>query len=226
MTAITHHNATLYFVLALLSLTTIFTHAFQAEARDIFAGQAFPRPWVDPGFKKFVWIGSPNFGRRPDGPDTIVDTIVVHSTAIATLERTALAFYTKSSKVSAHFTIGKDGSIVQSVSTFDRAWHAGVSRDWRGRDNVNNFSIGIELVNMDDGKDPYPDAQVEALKSLVRSLTRLHPIKYLTSHEFIALPHGRKVDPNGFPWSRLEDLGFPMYYRGVPPGVPVLEGLL
>jgi N-acetyl-anhydromuramyl-L-alanine amidase AmpD len=212
-------------VLALLSLTTLFTPVFQAQVRDIFAGQTFPTPWVDPGFKRFVWIGSPNFGRRPQGPDTVVDTLVVHSTAIPTLEKTALAFFLKSSKVSAHFTIGKDGSIVQSVSTFSRAWHAGVSRDWRGRDNVNNYSIGVELVNMDDGKDPYPDPQIDALKSLIRSLTRLHPLKYLTSHEFIALPHGRKVDPNGFPWARLEELGMQINYQGVPPGVPVLEGL-
>jgi len=212
-------------VLALLSFATIFTPAFQSQVRDIFAGQAFPAPWIDPGFKKFVWVGSPNFGRRPQGPDTVVDTLVVHSTAIPTLEKTALAFFLKSSKVSAHFTIGKDGSIVQSVSTFDRAWHAGVSRDWRGRDNVNNFSIGVELVNLDNGKDPYPDAQIDALKSLIRSLTRLHPLKYLTSHEFIALPHGRKIDPSGFPWARLEELGMQINYQGVPPGVLFLEGL-
>ena len=204
----------------------MFTPAFQARARDVFAGQVFPTPWVDPGFKKFIWIGSPNYGRRPQGPDTVVDTLVVHATAISTLEKTALAFYTKASKVSAHFTIGKDGSIVQSVSTFSRAWHAGVSRDWRGRDNVNNYSIGVELVNMDDGKDPYPDPQIDALRSLVRSLTRLHPLKYLTSHEFIALPHGRKVDPNGFPWARLEDLGMQINTQGVPPGVPLLEEVL
>jgi N-acetylmuramoyl-L-alanine amidase len=212
-------------VLAFLPLAVLFTPSFQAHVQDVFAGQAFPSPWIDPGFKQFVWIGSPNFGRRPQGPDTIVDTIVVHSTAIPTLEKTALAFYRKESKVSAHFTIGKDGSIVQCVSTFSRAWHAGVSRDWRGRDNVNNFSIGIELVNLDDGKDPYPDRQIDALKSLIHSLTRLHPIKYLTSHEFIALPHGRKVDPNGFPWGRLEDMGMQLNYRGVPPGVTFLESL-
>ena len=213
-------------MLALVPLAVLFTAGFQSQVRDVFVGQAFPSPWVDPGFKRFVWIGSPNFGRRPNGPDTVVDTVVVHATAIPTLEQTAHAFYTKASRVSAHFTIGKDGSIVQSVSTFSRAWHAGASRDWRGRDNVNNFSIGIELVNMDDGQDPYPDAQIEALKSLIRSLARLHPLRYLTSHEFIALPHGRKVDPNGFPWSKLDELGLRTDHAGLPPGVPVLESLL
>lgn len=205
-------------MLGLIPFAMVFSAAFQAQAHDIFANDPFPAPWVDPGFKHFVWIGSPNYGRRPKGPDTVVDTIVVHSTAIPTLEQTARAFHTPSSKVSAHFTIGKDGSIVQAVSTFDRAWHAGVSKDSRGMGNVNNFSIGIELVNLDDGKDPYPDAQIEALRSLIRSLTRLHPIKYLTSHEYIALPHGRKIDPANFPWSRLEDLGMQITYKGVPPG--------
>src|ERR1700731_4435775 len=144
-------------MLGLIPLATLFTHSFQTQVRDAYMGQAFPAPWIDPGFKKFVFIASPNYGRRPQGPDTVVDTVVVHSTVIPTVERTAYAFYTKESKVSAHFVIGKDGSIVQTVSTFDRAWHAGVSRDWRGRNNVNDFSIGIELVNLDDGKDPYPD---------------------------------------------------------------------
>jgi len=204
-------------------MAALLTPAFQSQAQDVFAGQPFPSPWIDPGYKRFVWIGSPNFGRRPQGPDTVVDTVVVHATAIPTLQQTALAFFRKESRVSSHFTIGKDGSIVQSVSTFCRAWHAGVSRDWRGRDNVNNYSIGIELVNMDDGKDQYPLAQIESLKSLIHALTRLHPLKYVTSHEYIALPHGRKVDPNGFPWGKMDDLGMQLNYQGLPPGVTGLE---
>ncbi len=213
-------------VLGLIPLATMFTPSFQTQVRDAYMGQAFPTPWIDPGFKKFLFVASPNFGKRPQGADTVVDTLVVHSTVIPTLEKTALAFFTKSSQVSSHFVIGKDGSIVQTVSTFDRAWHAGVSRDFRGRDNVNDYSIGVELVNLDDGKDPYPDPQIEALRSLILALKRLHPIQYLTSHEFIALPHGRKVDPQGFPWARLADLGMRMDYQGVPPGVSIFESLI
>ena len=142
----------------------------------------------------------------------MVDTIVIHATVIPTLELTTTAFQRVASQVSAHYTIGKDGSFILNVSTFDRAWHAGVSQDAAGRTNVNNYSIGIELVNLDDGKDPYPEAQIQVLHNIIAGLRRRFPIKQLVSHEFIAMPPGRKNDPAGFPWERLKDFGLPMYY--------------
>lgn len=170
-----------------------------------------PQPWVDPGFAKLIWVQSPNYNRRPD--NAVVDTIVLHSTVIPTLEATTRAFFSKESQVSSHFTIGKDGSIVQNVSTFARAWHAGVSKDKFGRENLNNFSIGIELVNLNDGQDTYPEPQIQALRDLVLALKRRFPeIRTITSHEYVAQPHGRKSDPKGFPWRELEGLGFELVY--------------
>ena len=169
------------------------------------------KDWKDPGYLNLIWIQSPNCDKRQK--HTVVDTIVVHSTAIPSLEKTTEVFQrTKPNPVSAHFTIGKDGSIVQNVSTFDRAWHAGVSKDAAGRQNVNQYSIGIELVNMDDGKDTYPDAQIMALCGIIAEMKRRFPIKQIVSHEFIAIPPGRKMDPAAFPWNRLAYLGLPMYY--------------
>jgi N-acetyl-anhydromuramyl-L-alanine amidase AmpD len=178
---------------------------FVPDPRD-----AVPVPWKDPGYNKFLWLQSPNFGPRP--ADAVVDTIVVHSTVIPTLELTTSAFLRVSSQVSAHYTIGRDGSFILNVSTFDRAWHAGVSKDAAGRPNVNNYSIGIELVNLNDGKDPYPEAQIQVLHNIIAGLRRRFPIKQIVSHEFIAVPAGRKNDPMGFPWGRLKDFGLPLYY--------------
>ncbi len=169
-----------------------------------------PNPWREPGYMKLVWIQSPNFDSRPEG--VVVDTVVIHSTVIPTLEKTTEAFQRPASKVSAHYSIGKDGSIVQNVSTFDRAWQAGVSTDHFGRSNVNHFSVGIELVNLNDSKDPYPQAQIDALHAILVVLKRRFPIKQLTSHEYIAKPYGRKNDPTIFPWEKLKDLGLPMYF--------------
>lgn len=169
-----------------------------------------PRPWKDPGNLNLVWIQSPNFNNRP--ADATVDTVVVHSTVIPTLEKTTEAFCRVKSQVSAHFTIGRDGSIVENVSTFERAWHAGVSKDKEGRTNLNNFSVGIELVNLNDGRDPYPEAQVKALRYLILALKRRFPLKYVTSHEYIAQPHGRKSDPKGFPWAELEGMGLELVH--------------
>ncbi len=170
-----------------------------------------PAPWADPGFAKLIWVQSPNYNRRPD--NAVIDTIVLHSTVIPTLKATTEAFYNTKSEVSSHFTIGKDGSIVQNVSTFKRAWHAGVSKDSLGRENLNNFSIGIELVNLNDGKDPYPATQIQVLRFLILTLKRRFPaLHYIVSHEYIAVPHGRKSDPKGFPWQTLDDLGFELVH--------------
>ena len=83
--------------------------------------------------------------------------------------------------------------------------------DAQGHTNPNNYSIGIELVNLNDGKDPYPDAQIEALRGIIATMCRRFPIKQLVSHEYIAQPPGRKNDPKGFPWDRLKDFGLPIY---------------
>lgn len=50
------------------------------------------------------------------------------------------------SRVSAHFVVGRDGSLYQLVSVYEKAWHAGVSV-YNGLPNVNNFGLGIEIVN-------------------------------------------------------------------------------
>ena len=169
-----------------------------------------PSPWKDPGYLKIVWIQSPNFGVRPK--NAVIDTVVVHSTVIPTLETTTVAFQRESSQVSAHFSIGRDGSIVQNVSTFDRAWHAGVSSDSTGRRNLNDTSVGIELVNLNDGKQEYPDAQLQALCGIIAEMRRRFSIRQIVSHEFIADPAGRKNDPKNFPWERLKYFGLPMFY--------------
>jgi N-acetylmuramoyl-L-alanine amidase/AmpD protein len=93
------------------------------------------------------------------------------------------------------------------VSTFARAWHAGASIDKYGRRDLNDFTVGIEIVNLGDGKDPWTKEQVEAVHHLCRVMVRRFPIKQITSHEYIAIPKGRKNDPKGFPWDTLKDLG-------------------
>ncbi len=171
---------------------------------------SMPSPWKEPGYLKLVWIQSPNFNKRP--VEGVVDCIVVHATVTPTLEATTRWFYSTESKVSAHFTIGRDGSIVQNVSTFERAWHAGVSKDAAGRPDLNSSSVGIELVNLNDGKDPYPEAQLQALCGIIAEMKRRFPIIQIASHEFIAIPRGRKSDPKNFPWDRLKYLNLPIYH--------------
>lgn len=178
------------------------------------AGQAADTRFNDPGYNKIVWVDSPNFNHRVGNVD--IDTIVLHHTAGPTLGGTVNWFKDSKSQVSAHFVVGKDGSIVQMVNQFERAWHAGSSIDAFGRKDVNSRSIGIEIVNVGDGNDPYTEPQLRALDNLIEVLFHWHHIKQITSHEFVAEPQGRKVDPIKFPWERLTHFGVPLFYGRKP----------
>src|SRR6185503_18486723 len=133
---------------------------------------------------------SPNFDDRPAG--TRIDTIVLHATVLNSLEEVIRHFADPASKVSAHYTIDRDGTTVSHVLPDDRAWHAGQSKMPDGRTRVNDFSIGIELVNLNDGADPYPNSQIQALRDLLRTLVARYPIDYVVTHAECADPPGRK----------------------------------
>ncbi len=75
-----------------------------------------------------------------------------------------------------------------------------------GRVGVNDFSIGIELVNLNDGHDPYPETQISALRELLKGITARHKIKYIIPHYECADPPGRKSDPIGFNRSWLDGI--------------------
>jgi N-acetylmuramoyl-L-alanine amidase len=139
---------------------------------------------------------SPNFNERPGG--TRIDTVVVHATVFETAGEVIKHFANPETSVSAHYTIDRDGTVISHVPEECRAWHAGESRMKDGRVNVNDFSIGIELVNRNDGTDPFPQEQLTALRNLVKALADRHPIRHIIAHYECAHPPGRKSDPVGF----------------------------
>ncbi len=105
-------------------------------------------------------------------------------------------------KVSAHFLVRRSGRLLQFVSCDQRAWHAGVSR-WRGREQCNDWSIGIELEGLDGLS--FEPVQYRTLAHLLRRLARHYPLHEVTGHEHIA--PGRKADPGpGFEWHELQRL--------------------
>lgn len=105
-------------------------------------------------------------------------------------------------KVSAHVLIRRDGSIVQFVPFHRRAWHAGIS-SYQGRENCNDFSIGIELEGTDTL--PYENAQYQVLATLIDALRIAYPSlsrQKIVGHSEIA--PDRKTDPGqAFDWDRL-----------------------
>lgn len=101
-------------------------------------------------------------------------------------------------RVSAHFFVRRDGSVIQFVPTLKRAWHAGVSF-FEGRMRCNDFSVGIEIEGTDT--QPYEDAQYATVAALALALRRRHPLRAVRGHEHVA--PGRKTDPGpAFDWRR------------------------
>ncbi|MFN8576073.1 MAG: N-acetylmuramoyl-L-alanine amidase [Candidatus Sericytochromatia bacterium] len=163
---------------------------------------------------------SVNYNLRPE--NTKIDTIIIHHTApFASLTRVGYFFQDINSRVSAHYTVGKEGLIIQSVDEKNRAWHAGPS-GWLGKTNVNDFSIGIEILNDGDGKDPFTPLQYNALVNLVSYLMKKHnvPLERVVGHRDIGYPLGRKVDPaDNFDWKMFKtrlrgELGIPKSFWG------------
>ena len=159
-------------------------------------------------------LPSPNCDARPDG--TATELIVIHNISLPPdvfdgdavidlftnrLDWDAHPYYQgiRGLRVSAHFFIRRDGTLIQFVPCTLRAWHAGTST-WQGRERCNDFSIGIELEGADD--QPFTEAQYAALAPLVRLLKQAYPIQAVVGHSDIAA--GRKTDPGPhFDWQRL-----------------------
>ncbi len=146
---------------------------------------------------RWVFVPSPNYDARPLG--TPITAVVVHATEIDTLQDTVGCFLSPVMKVSAHFVVDRDGFVVQMVPVGMRAWHAGRSA-LNGVPHVNDYSVGIELVNRADGKDPYPAAQLRAAADIVRLLRQIAeiPDHRIVRHLDVARPKGRKEDPPDF----------------------------
>lgn len=160
---------------------------------------------------------SPNANKRPDG--CLPSVIVLHNISLPPgefggpgieelftnqLDPDAHPYFASiaKQKVSAHVLIRRDGDIVQFVPFHRRAWHAGTS-NYKGRENCNDFSIGIELEGTDTL--PYADTQYRVLAALIDALRIAYPD--LSKHRIVShseIAPDQKTDPGqAFDWHRL-----------------------
>lgn len=165
-------------------------------------------------------VPSPNCDARPDG--AVIDLVVVHGISLPpgefsgpwidalftnTLDPQAHPFFREIQglRVSAHLLIRRDGELVQYVPFHRRAWHAGVSC-FQGREQCNDFAVGIELEGAD--AVPYTEVQYWRLAQLVAALRRIYSgitPERIVGHADIA--PGRKTDPGpAFEWDKLRRL--------------------
>jgi AmpD protein len=161
-----------------------------------------------------VFRESPHCDDRPEGAE--VSLLVIHNISLppgeyggdwiddlfmGCLDPGAHPYFAEIAglRVSAHYLIRRDGTLIQYVDPQKRAWHAGVST-WQGRERCNDFSIGVELEGSDDV--PFAEPQYETLAALAKSLAKRFGPLDLAGHSDIA--PGRKTDPGPwFDWERF-----------------------
>lgn len=145
-----------------------------------------------------------------------------HSMAALTGPKVSVQYVVPDPTDPSYLEAGFSGVRVFSpVDEKDRAYHAGIS-SWRGRNNLNDTSIGIEIVNcaheVEDGHivfPPFEHEQIQAVIALASDILRRYPSIVplnVVGHSDIA--PGRKSDPGPmFPWQQLHEAGIGAWYE-------------
>jgi N-acetylmuramoyl-L-alanine amidase len=157
--------------------------------------------------------------------------LILHYTGMTSAAAALERLCDPAAKVSAHYLIDEDGSVVALVPEQVRAWHAGVSA-WLGEAGLNDRSIGIELVNPGHewGYRAFPERQYQACIELCQAIIRRWsvPARRVLGHSDVA-PE-RKEDPGElFDWPRLAAAGiglWPSGGEGAPRNVATLQAQL
>ncbi|NVO12587.1 MAG: N-acetylmuramoyl-L-alanine amidase [Rhodoplanes sp.] len=159
------------------------------------------------------------------------DILLLHYTGMSSTAEALDRLCDPAAKVSCHYVVREDGTVVQMVAEARRAWHAGASC-WGGDTDVNSRSIGIEIANPghDFGAPPFPDVQIAAVIALGRDIVVRHGLRAdrVLAHSDVA-PE-RKRDPGEvFPWDRLARAGVGLWVPPAPldtagPGLAAGDG--
>ncbi len=161
---------------------------------------------------RIIQLPSANMDSREN---LAVDMLVLHYTGMLTAQAALDRLTDPRSKVSAHYVVGEEGDIWQLVPENMRAWHAGVSY-WRGHTNINQRSVGIEIVNPghEFGYRIFPPLQMQSVIALCQGIMARHtiPARNVVGHSDIA-PE-RKEDPGElFNWRQLAEAGCGLWPR-------------
>lgn len=165
-----------------------------------------------------IWTPSPNFDERR----LPVSILVMHYTGMQDAASAINWLANPESKVSAHYVVTEDGQVVNMVREEDRAWHAGRGY-WRGIEDINSASIGVEIVNPGHewGYVPFPEEQMDAVTRLAHDIVKRHHIVPANVIGHSDLAPSRKQDPGElFDWDRLAKHGIALEKPSVKLGEP------
>jgi N-acetylmuramoyl-L-alanine amidase len=152
-------------------------------------------------------LPSPNHDKRPPGVST--DMLILHYTGMQTAQDAIDRLRDPVARVSSHYVVDEDGTVLRLVPERRRAWHAGISY-WRGQSELNSRSIGIEIVNPGHewGYRDFPALQMAVVCDLCLEILSRHaiPARNVVAHSDVA--PDRKEDPGEkFDWRGLAHNG-------------------
>ena len=140
--------------------------------------------------KKFVHtFKSMNFDNR--SKKSKIKYIIIHYTETKNVYDAIKLLCSKKRMVSSHYVIDLDGKIYKLVEDTKRAWHAGLS-SWKNEKNLNETSIGIEIVNEgEQNKKRYPKIQIKSVILLLKYLKDKFKINKsnILAHSDLSLIH-------------------------------------
>ena len=150
-----------------------------------------------------------SYHKSPNIDERKASYVILHHTA-QDFDTSFLLLGTTFGKVSSHYLVDRDGTILQLVDEKKRGWHAGAS-SWFSMSDLNSSTIGIEIVN--NGFESFPEVQIDSVMNILASIKERYnlPARNFIGHMDIA--PGRKIDPNKyFPWKRLAEAGYGIWY--------------
>ncbi len=191
------------------------TNKVYKQQSKTYAKNILLQPNIEPNdsiLAPSFFAGTTNFSMRKP------NFVIIHHTAQNSCEQTLQTFTITRTQVSAHYVICRDGIVHHMLNDFMRAHHAGASK-WGSVTDMNSCSIGIELDN--NGREPFNDAQMKSLISLLGKLKKNYniPTSNFIGHGDIAPT--RKNDPSIlFPWKTLASNGFGQWYEEIQDTIP------
>ena len=157
---------------------------------------------------------SPNFSPKKR-KNLSIKVIVIHYTGMQSKIASINRLLDQKAKVSCHYLIDRKGKILQMVDENKVAWHAGKSK-WKNFKNLNDNSIGIELVNKghEFGYKKFTSIQIKKLIKLCSLLKRKYKIKNsnILGHSDIA-PLRKKDPGEKFPWEKLNKMKLGIWHK-------------
>lgn len=174
-----------------------------------------PRPRHAPLAEKIherAWAAAGNAASlRGAAPEEAIRLIVIHATAGSTTGGAVSVI--EEGRASFHWVVPGEAEAAHGRHVWATcperlaAWHVRRScahpEICAGATNLNRASLGIEIVNRQDGKDEFSNWQIEAAAAIVRYAAAKYPnLVHVVSHA--RLDPQRRTDPGAnFPWAEF-----------------------